>query len=62
MQRQIIDISTSVLITSAMIDPAEGVAGVDIPTTSTLSIKVELPDPSTYKVYRPPDGSVSFKR
>jgi tether containing UBX domain for GLUT4 len=45
-----------------MIDSTKDVAGADVPTTSTLSTKIELPDPSTYKVYRPPDGSVSSKQ
>lgn len=50
---------------STPLDPAEqGVARADVPTASTPSPAVELPDPSTYKVYRPPDisGSVSSQR
>ena len=60
-RKQTIDISDIRLVMSTTsIDPAQQ----DASATSTPSATTELPDPSTYKVYRPPDvpGPTSSKR
>jgi len=44
-------------MSTTFIDPAEqGVTGEGVPPVPTSSTTIELPDPSTYKVYRPPNA------
>lgn len=57
-------INTPFVMSTTSIDPVEqGAAEAGPPAVPTSSTTVELPDPSTYKVYRPPSvlGSASFK-
>ena len=54
------------VMSTTLIDPTqqEDACEADVPTTPAPSTTAELPDPSTYKVYRPPDvsSSTSSKR
>ena len=54
------------LVMSTSIDPTqqESASGAGVPTNPTPSATTELPDHSTYKVYRPPNvtSSTSSKR
>lgn len=56
----IINISdTHLVMSTTLIDPTqqEGASEVGVPATPTLPTAIELQDPSTYKVYRPPNVS-----
>ena len=54
------------VMSTTLIDPTqqEGASGAGVPPAPTLPTTAELPDPSTYKVYRPPNlsGPASSKR
>ncbi|KAF9650203.1 hypothetical protein BDM02DRAFT_3093571 [Thelephora ganbajun] len=53
-------------MSTTLIDPIqqEGASGTGVSATPTPSTTAELPDPSTYKIYRPPNvsGSTSSKQ